>query len=288
MAIPALVSEGRGAPVPELAISTGAFDRERPRIELGGVLIDQIDVTAAVERLREFLADGNAHQVVTVNLDFLRIAQHDPEFRSTLNAADLAVADGMPLVWASRLRGQPLPERVAGVDLVSESCRLAARMGHGVFLLGAAAGVADAAARRLRAEHPGLRIGGVYSPNIGELTHAENAHIVAMIRDARPGFLFVALGAPRQDLWIREHRALLGVPVSMGVGCVFDLLAGSVERAPHWMQKAGLEWAHRLRNEPGRLWRRYLVNDTRMLGQLMLESASADSSEKSLAAATLS
>jgi N-acetylglucosaminyldiphosphoundecaprenol N-acetyl-beta-D-mannosaminyltransferase len=274
--------------VPELAISTGAFDRERRRIELGGVLIDETNLAGAVDRLREFLADGNAHQVVTVNLDFLSIARHDPAFRSTLNAADLAVADGMPLVWASRWRGQPLPERVAGVDLVHESCRLAVRTGHSVFLLGAAPGVADAAARKLEVENPGLRIAGVYSPRIGALTGAENARIISMIRAARPGFLFVALGAPRQDLWIRENRVLLGVPVSMGVGCVFDLLAGSVERAPHWMQKSGLEWAHRLRKEPGRLWHRYLVNDTRMLGQLMFESASADHAEKPLAAATSS
>jgi N-acetylglucosaminyldiphosphoundecaprenol N-acetyl-beta-D-mannosaminyltransferase len=272
--------------VPDLAISTTASSQERRRIELGGVLIDQIDVEGALERLREFLADGGTHQVVTVNLDFLSIAQRDPAFRDTLNAADLAVADGMPLVWASRLRGEPLPERVAGVDLVHESCQLALGTGHSVFLLGAAPGVADRAARKLQEEYPGLRIAGTYSPGIGALSRAENAAIVSMIREARPGFLFVALGAPRQDLWIRENRAELGVPVSIGVGCVFDLLAGSVERAPHWMQKAGLEWAHRLRSEPGRLWRRYLVNDTRMLGRLMIESASANRADKALAVAT--
>jgi N-acetylglucosaminyldiphosphoundecaprenol N-acetyl-beta-D-mannosaminyltransferase len=288
MAVQALVSDTRRAPVPELAISTGAFDRERRRIELGGVLIDQIDVAGAVERLRELLVDGGSHQVVTVNLDFLSIAQHDPAFRRALNAADLAVADGMPLVWASRLRGQPLPERVAGVDLVNQSCRLAASTGQSVFLLGAAPGVADAAARRLELEHPGLRIAGIYSPSIGALSRDEDERIVSMIRAARPGFLFVALGAPRQDLWIYENRALLDVPVSMGVGCVFDLLAGSVARAPRWMQKSGLEWAHRLRKEPGRLWRRYLVNDTRMLGRLIIDAVSADTAEKPLVAATWS
>ena len=286
MATPALVLERSSPPVPDLAISTTASSQERRRIELGGVLIDQIDVEGALERLREFLADGGTHQVVTVNLDFLSIAQRDPAFRDTLNAADLAVADGMPLVWASRLRGEPLPERVAGVDLVHESCQLALGTGHSVFLLGAAPGVADRAARKLQEEYPGLRIAGTYSPGIGALSRAENAAIVSMIREARPGFLFVALGAPRQDLWIRENRAELGVPVSIGVGCVFDLLAGSVERAPHWMQKAGLEWAHRLRSEPGRLWRRYLVNDTRMLGRLMIESASANRVDKALAVAT--
>jgi N-acetylglucosaminyldiphosphoundecaprenol N-acetyl-beta-D-mannosaminyltransferase len=287
MATQGLVLERSGPPVPDLAISAAVSPRERRRIELGGVLIDQIDVEGAVDRLREFLADGGTHQIVTVNLDFLSIAQRDPAFRRTLNAADLAVADGMPLVWASRLRGEPLPERVAGVDLVHQSCQLAARTGHSVFLLGAAPGVADSAARKLREEYPGLRVSGTYSPSIGAMTRAENAAIIRMIRDARPGFLFVALGAPRQDLWIHENRAELGVPVSIGVGCVFDLLAGSVERAPHWMQKSGLEWAHRLRSEPGRLWRRYLVNDTRMLGQLIFESASATRGEETLAAATL-
>ena len=272
MAIEALVipeaasrtlTEPLGAPVIELF---------RRRVELGGVLIDQADLGTAVERIRGFLASGSAHQIVTVNLDFLSIAQRNPLFRETINQADLAVADGMPLVWVSRLRGQPLAQRITGVELVDETCRLAAQTGDGVFLLGAAPGVADAAGRTLEARYPGLHVVGTYAPPFGELTRDEDERIVEMVQEAAPGVLFVAFGAPRQDLWIRAHSDRLNVPVAMGIGCVFDMLAGAVERAPTWMQRTGLEWTYRLLQEPGRLWRRYLVDDVPMLGRLLLTS----------------
>lgn len=168
------------------------------------------------------------------------------------------------------MRGEALAERVAGVELVNDSCALAAQSGQGVFLLGAADGVAEIAAARLKERHPGLRIVGTYSPPMGPLKRRETDRIVRMIRAAKPGFLFVALGAPRQDEWIRQHLTELNVPVSMGVGCVFDLLAGVSHRAPAWMQAVGLEWAYRLVNEPRRLWRRYILNDLPVFGRLLL------------------
>jgi N-acetylglucosaminyldiphosphoundecaprenol N-acetyl-beta-D-mannosaminyltransferase len=248
-------------------------------VELGGILVDQIDLAAALERIQQFLRSGQPHQVVTVNLDFLSIAARDPNFRAILNTAGMAVADGMPLVWLSRLKSQPLAERVAGVELVTESCRMAAEQGRRVFLLGAGPGVAEAAGRRLQGMYPSLRIGGTYSPPVGPLARQENDRIVHMVRSARPDFLFVALGAPRQDVWIREHQHELQVPVAMGVGCVLDVLAGSVKRAPQWMQRAGLEWAFRLIQEPTRLWRRYLVNDLPLLARLVWARQSGEPSE---------
>jgi N-acetylglucosaminyldiphosphoundecaprenol N-acetyl-beta-D-mannosaminyltransferase len=271
MATEALVLEE--APLPQPGrLASAHVHTSRPRLDLAGVLIDHLDLPGAVERIGDFLSSGSSHQVITVNLDFLSIAERDPRFRQTINQADLAVADGMPLVWLSRLRGEPLAERIAGVELVDESCRLAARMGRGAFLLGAAPGVAAAAAQSLVTRHPGLRIAGVYSPPFGPLPLDEDERIVQMIREATPDLLFVALGAPRQDLWIRDHLDRLDVPVAMGVGCVLDLLAGTVTRAPSWMQHAGLEWAYRLAREPQRLWRRYLVDDIPMLGRLVLDS----------------
>lgn len=287
MATQALVSDEpyTAVPDPGLLVEAGS-NSIRERVELGGVLIDRVDQDQAVARLQRFLVSGEMHQVVTVNLDFLSIAQRDPLFRRTLNTADLAVADGMPLVWASRWRSDPLPERVAGVDLMHESCRLARDDGRGVFLLGAAPGVADEAARKLQELYPGLRIAGTYAPPMGPMSRRQTTQIIRMVNRAQPAFLFVALGAPRQDLWIHEHRALLRVPVAMGVGCVFDVVAGAVVRAPHWMQRAGLEWAYRLGQEPGRLWRRYLLNDSRMLCRLLFESASAKRAERPLPVAT--
>lgn len=244
----------------------------RQRIELAGVLIDRIDFGAAVDRIGAFLTSGSPHQIVTVNLDFLSLAQREVQFRETINQADLVVADGMPLVWVSRLKGEPLAERITGVELVDQSCRMAARLEQGVFLLGAAPGVANAAGRNLAARYPGLRVVGTHSPAFDQRDPDQDERIVDMIQAARPDLLLVALGAPRQDLWIRAHLERINVRVAMGIGCVLDLLAGRVSRAPRWMQQSGLEWSYRLLQEPHRLWRRYILDDVPMLGRLVLDS----------------
>lgn len=241
----------------------------RLRVDLGGVLIDRVDLHSAVDRIRGFLQSGRTNQIVTVNLDFVAISRREPAFRDTLNGADLAVADGMPLVWVSKLGEEPLAQRLTGVELVDECCQVAVETGTSVFLLGAAPGVADEAADRLRERFPGLRISGVYAPPFGPLTGEENERILQTIDAARPDFLFVALGAPQQDMWIRANRERLDVPVCMGVGCVLDLLAGVVSRAPGWMQHSGLEWLFRLLQEPSRLWRRYIVDDVPVLAWLI-------------------
>lgn len=244
----------------------------RRRVDLGGVLIDRVSVSSAVDRIRDFLRSGKTNQIVTVNLDFVAISRREPAFRETLNGAELAVADGMPLVWVSRMGEEPLPQRLTGVELVDECCQVAVETDTSIFLLGAGPGVADQAADRLRERFPGLRIVGVYAPPFAPLTEEENERILQTINAAQPDFLFVALGAPQQDMWIRANRDRLDVPVCMGVGCVLDLLAGVVSRAPSWMQHAGLEWLFRLLQEPSRLWRRYIVDDLPVLAWLVRQS----------------
>lgn len=248
----------------------GEEARGRPRIRLAGVLVDRLDRGEVFARLVRFVREGRTHQVVTVNIDFLRAARADAEFRQIINDADLAVADGMPVVWLSRLRRAQIPERITGFDLIDMACDIAAHGAIGVFLLGAGPGVADAAARALVARHQGLRIAGTYTPPFGPHSAAEDSRMVTAIKSAGRCVLFVAFGAPRQDRFIRAHAHELDVPIAIGVGGAFDILAGTIRRAPEPLQRVGLEWAWRLAMEPGRLWRRYLVKDAPLLGVLAL------------------
>jgi N-acetylglucosaminyldiphosphoundecaprenol N-acetyl-beta-D-mannosaminyltransferase len=209
--------------------------------------------------------------VVTANVDFLRLGQQSPAFQDLVNSADLVVPDGMPLVWASRSRGDALPERTTGLDLIHDCARIATAHDYGIFLLGAGEGVANETAAVLTARYPGLRIAGTFSPPPAMLVDGDDL-IVSKIREARPEILLVAFGAPRQEEWIRSHLHVLNVPVCIGVGGAFDMLAGRVRRAPLWMQGRGLEWLFRLVQEPRRLWKRYFVYDLPVFMSLMLQS----------------
>ncbi len=224
-------------------------------VDILGVRVDNVTTAEALELMARFVAEGWPHQVVTVNPEFVMEAQRNPEFRVVLHEAHLALPDGAGLLWASRLLGRPLRERVTGSDTLPLLARMAAQRGYRLYFLGAAPGVAEKAADVLRAAHPGLQIVGTYA---GSPARDEEDAIVARVVAARPDFLFVAYGAPRQDLWIHRNLARLGVPVCMGVGGTFDFIAGVAVRAPLWMRRVGLEWLHRLWREPWR-WRRMLA-----------------------------
>lgn len=241
-------------------------------VELLGAPIDRMHHEEAMSTIEAYVNARTPRQVATVNLDFLRIARRNPAFAGTLRGADLALADGMPLVWASKLAGAPLPHRIAGIDLVEAICDRGSSLGWSIFLLGAEPGIGIAASVAMLRRHPGLRIAGVYSPPVGAWDDLEEKRIRDRITDAKPDVLLVALGAPRQDIWISENKERLGVPVSVGVGCTFDVVCGAKLRAPKWMQVAGLEWAFRLATEPKRLWRRYM-NDLPTFGRLMLTAS---------------
>lgn len=240
----------------------------RRRVNLLDTWIDHVDLKEAGDRIHQFVRAGVPAQVATVNLDFLRLSYRDRSFRELLNTSSLVVADGMPLVWASGLVGDPLPDRVAGVDLVSECARVAAQHGHSVFLLGAKPGVARKVAGLLCERYPGLRIAGTHAPE--SVSDEDDRVTLEIIRAAAPDILLVAFGAPRQEVWIRKHMQSLGVPVSVGVGGSFDMLSGRVSRAPAWMQRTGLEWFHRFAEEPGRMWKRYFVHDLPVYFHLMM------------------
>jgi N-acetylglucosaminyldiphosphoundecaprenol N-acetyl-beta-D-mannosaminyltransferase len=246
---------------------------ERARVELLGTPIDRVERHTLAARLHAFLVSGQPHQIVTANLDFLAIARRRDGFRHLLANVDLVVCDGKPLQWAAALRGDALPARVTGSDILVETCQLSAAHGYRLFLLGAAPGVADRAARALERLYPGVVIAGTYAPPVGAFDTAEDDAIVARVREARADALFVALGAPRQDEWIRDHLGALDVPLCVGVGGIFNFFAGETRRAPAWMQRCGMEWAFRLAQEPGRLWRRYLRDDLPVFLALIAEQA---------------
>ena len=240
--------------------ATPAHSAAPARLMILGVRADHIDMAGALARIEAMIDQhrnegGPVQQIITVNPEFVWAARKDAAFRATINQAALVLADGMGIVWASRILGQPFPERVTGTDLLPLLAERCARRGYRLFLLGAAPGVAEAAARILQQRSPGLQIAGVYG---GSPDDAEADEILGRIRAARPDVLAVAYGAPRQDLWIRQHAQALGaagVGVAVGVGGAYDFIAGRVARAPRWMQRAGLEWLFRLLRQPRRAWR---------------------------------
>ena len=226
----------------------------RDKVYILGVGIDNLTEGETLQRMEEFIESGTPHQVVTVNPEFLVVAQEDHQFKKVLDEADLAIPDGVGLLWAARLLGKPLKGRVTGVELVRSLAKLAEKRGYRIFLLGAREGVAQAAAKVLQDESPNLVIAGTYA---GSPTLEEEGGIVERISAARPHMLFVAYGFPQQDVWIRRNMNRMSVPMSMGVGGAFDYISGTVKRAPAWMRRLGLEWLFRLVRQPWR-WRRIL------------------------------
>lgn len=228
-----------------------------------GTPIDDITMSEALNRIEEFIAigrlTGKAHQIATINADFVVKSLHDAALRRILQEADLATADGMPLVWSARLLGVPIETRVTGADMVPALAQRAAQKGYSIYFLGAAPGVAEKAAAILRQQYPALQIAGIASPS-AEAVHKGDPTIIAACRAAKPDILLVAFGNPKQEKWIYRHAQTLGIPVMIGVGGTFDLIAGVTKRAPHWMQQWGLEWSYRLLQQPGRLWKRYITD----------------------------
>lgn len=225
-------------------------------ISILGIPIHPVSMSDTLHIARLFMDEPRLHQLATVNPEFVMRAQDDAHFRGILQSADLCLADGVGLLFAARRYGRQLPERVPGSELVYHLAHLAAQEGWRLFLLGAAPGVAEEAARILQKRYVGLQIAGAYagSPHPGE-----NDAIVGRINDSSANLLYVAYGAPNQDKWIARNReALPSVRLAIGVGGALDFIAGRAVRAPRWVQRLNLEWLHRLWHEPWR-WRRMLA-----------------------------
>lgn len=224
-----------------------------PAAAILGVNVHAVTTAQTLALIEEFIAGGLPHQLCTVNPEFVVRAQSDAEFKAIINRAALALPDGIGLLKAARFLGQtPLPERVAGSDLVVRLAELSHQKGYRIYFLGAMPGVAEQAAANLRQKFPGLQVAGTFA---GSPASEQNEDIVRRILPARPDILLVAYGAPNQDKWIARNLDRLQIPVCIGVGGSFDFLAGVVARAPGWVQRLHLEWLHRLAQQPSR-WRR--------------------------------
>jgi N-acetylglucosaminyldiphosphoundecaprenol N-acetyl-beta-D-mannosaminyltransferase len=239
------------------------------RVELFGVQIDPLRMDEAVGQVLTWARGSDEPRsppkgsqcrfVVTPNVDHVVMLQHHQGLRAAYQDAGLVLVDGAPVLWSARLLSREVPERVAGSDLVPALFDAVPDDSPlRVYLLGAAPGVAERAAANIERTWPGVKIAGTYSPPLGfERDEAENAAILARIAEAKPDVLVVGLGAPKQELWVHQHRERLAAKVALCVGATIDFLAGEKSRAPRWMQRAGLEWFYRVASEPKRLAARY-------------------------------
>jgi N-acetylglucosaminyldiphosphoundecaprenol N-acetyl-beta-D-mannosaminyltransferase len=230
------------------------------RVWIWGIPFAPLTRAQAVEAIVDLVEAGQPSFFITANTHYAMLTRKNPDLGAINSRAAFVLADGAPPVWASRWKKTPLPERVAGSDLIFDLCERAARGGYRIFLLGGAEGVANEAAEVLRRCYPDLQITGTASPPFRELTAEEHAALLDQIRTAQPDLLFVAFGQPKGEFWIARHFQSFGVPVCVQVGASLDFVAGRVRRAPRQLQKLGLEWAYRMWLEPSRLGPRYARN----------------------------
>jgi N-acetylglucosaminyldiphosphoundecaprenol N-acetyl-beta-D-mannosaminyltransferase len=226
-----------------------------------GCRIDRLDLPGTVAHVEELIEAGSYTQHMAINAAKLVYMRDDPALQEVIAGCGLVNADGQGVVWASRLLGDPLPERVAGIDLMHELIALAERRGWPVYFLGARPEVLQRALERIREQHPALAIAGARD---GYFDDAEAAQVAAEIREAGPQIVFVAMSSPRKELFLGEHGPGLGAPFVMGVGGAIDVVAGVTKRAPRAWQRLGLEWLYRLLQEPRRMFRRYAVTNARL------------------------
>jgi N-acetylglucosaminyldiphosphoundecaprenol N-acetyl-beta-D-mannosaminyltransferase len=231
----------------------------------------------AADAVMALIDAGLPSYFITANVHYAMLTAERPELASINDRAAFLLADGAPLVWASKRGPIPLPERVAGSDLVYDLCEHAARLGRSIYLLGGAEGVAEEAGRKLQTLYPALKIAGIACPSPGSLVGEGCKQVIAEIKAARPDLLLVALGQPKGELWLSEHLGELGVPAAAQIGATLDFIAGRVRRAPRLLQKIGLEWAYRITTDPVRLFPRYVKNALFLFGQVTLRETRSTS-----------
>jgi N-acetylglucosaminyldiphosphoundecaprenol N-acetyl-beta-D-mannosaminyltransferase len=236
-----------------------------PRVDVLGVKISAINMAEAVRLADLAVASGRPRYICVTGVHGVMEAQSDPQIRQILNEAVLNTPDGMPMSWVGWMNGFRGMDRVYGPDFMLEVCQLSVKRGYTQFLLGGKSGVADALKNRLESQFPGLRFTGTFTPPFRPLAEDEEEMLVSMIGRAKPDIIWVGLSTPKQERFMARYCTRLGVPLMIGVGAAFDIHTGLVRDAPNWVKRSGLQWLHRMTQEPQRLAPRYLQNNPRFL-----------------------
>jgi N-acetylglucosaminyldiphosphoundecaprenol N-acetyl-beta-D-mannosaminyltransferase len=224
----------------------------------------------------DLIEQGRPSYLISANVHYAMLTSETPELRAINDRASLVLADGSPLIWASRRGPVPLPERVAGSDLIYDLCERLARLGRSIYFLGGAEGVAEEAARKLQARYPGLKIAGTACPSPETMAGEGCQQVIADVKAAKPDLLMLALSQPKGEFWMVKHFAEIGAPVTAQFGATLDFVAGRVPRAPLWVQKIGMEWAYRITTDPARLFPRYVKNALFLFGRVVRDLAGLD------------
>ncbi len=243
------------------------------RVNILGVGAMPLDLGTAVAMLERWRIEGRREYACLISVHGLVVAQRDPVIRNCLNRCGLAAEDGMPLVWWSRLAGFPKARRVCGSDLLDKVCAYGVSRGYRHYFYGASPPVLELLAERLQLRHPGLIVAGCRAPPFRPLTAEEDAEDIAAINAARPDFVWIGLGMPKQEKWMVAHLGKVQATALLGVGAAFDFHAGTKPRAPTWMQRSGLEWFFRLMTEPRRLAHRYLIDNSLFVAYALRQAA---------------
>lgn len=251
------------------SVSENVF--RHPHADVLGIALSAIDMDRALNLSEDWIRTGKSAYVCMTGVHGVMEAQSNAHLRSVLNGALVNAPDGMPMSWVGWLQGHGQMDRVYGPDFMANLCRLSASKGYRNYLYGGQPGVAQALKRELENRFPGLQIVGTFTPPFRNLTSDEQLSLLKDVQNAKPDILWVGLSTPKQECFMAEYVDRLGVPLLVGVGAAFDFHTGRIDEAPAWMKRAGLQWLHRLLQDPGRLWKRYLLNNSRFICRILLQ-----------------
>jgi len=253
-----------------LAILSGST-LQHDHTDVLGVSVSAIDMEQAVRLTDRLISSGGSGYICVTGVHGVMEAQSDPDFRAILNRAFINTPDGMPMSWVGRLQGFSKMRRVYGPDFMIEMCRLSVERGYRHFFYGGNEGVAELLGERLTERFPGLRVVGTYTPPFRTLNAQEEADLIELVRDSNPHIIWVGLSTPKQERFMARYLNRLNVPIMVGVGAAFDIHTGRIQDAPGWMKRSGMQWFHRLLQEPKRLSRRYLINNPKFVFKIVLQ-----------------